>query len=151
VSARLFDEHRAEPVRGILRRTLGRHAFAHRLERHLSPAAWEEAVGPELAARALPTAISGGVLHLLVEDHRWRDQIDAMRELIIARVNDRLGRGAVRRLQLGLAHAGALPAPRARAARDRAPIEPRGAERLPDELREAIVRAATAAARVRRA
>jgi predicted nucleic acid-binding Zn ribbon protein len=151
VSARLFDERRAEPIRGILRRTLGRHAFAQRLERQLSVTAWEEAVGPDLAARVQPTAVSAGVLHLLVLDHRWRDQIDAVREMIIARVNERLGRGVVRRLQFGLAHAGALPARRTTAARDRAPVEPSGAERLPDELREAVVRAATAAARARRA
>jgi predicted nucleic acid-binding Zn ribbon protein len=151
VSARLFDERRAEPVRGILRRTLGRHAFAHGLERHVSATAWEEAVGAELAARAQPTALSAGVLHVVVVDHRWRDQIDAVREMIIARVNARLGRSAVRRLQFGLAHAGALPAPRTDAARDHAPVEPSGAERLPEELREAVVRAATAAARARRA
>ena len=160
MSVRFFPERRCEAVHGILRRTLRGQKISRRLAGHLSPAAWEEAVGPELAARAQPTVISGGTLHLLVADYRWRDQIDAARELVIAHVNRRLGRNAVRELQFGLAHDGALPAARPPTPDARCAGEAReaelcpdgvaGARQLSDELREAIVRAATAAARARR-
>jgi len=43
-----------------------------------------------------------------VQDHRWRDQIDAARAMVIERLNRRLGRNVVRALQFGLAHEGAL-------------------------------------------
>jgi predicted nucleic acid-binding Zn ribbon protein len=158
VSARLFPERRGEALNGILRRTLDRHRLSRKIGRHLSPAAWQDAVGPELAGRAQPTVLSCGTLHLLVADHRWRDQIDAARALIIARVNQRLGCNAVRELQFGLAHEGALPgarpvaagAPSAVACDANLSLELRGATRLSDELREAIVRAANAASRARR-
>lgn len=103
-----FPRRRAEAVGGILQRTLDRHGLLRRLDRHVPSAVWAEAVGAELAARAQPTVLSAGTLHVLVQDHRWRDQIDAARVLIIDRLNRRLGRSVVRALQFGLAHEGAL-------------------------------------------
>jgi predicted nucleic acid-binding Zn ribbon protein len=146
-----FPRRRAEAVGGILQRTLDRHGLARRLDRHVPAAVWADAVGMDLASRAQPTVLSSGTLHLLVQDHRWRDQIDAARELIIERLNRRLGRRIVRALQFGLAHEGALrPAPR-RAA----PEPPRrsaavsGAHALPSEVRDALLRAAAASSRRR--
>ena len=47
-----FPRRREEVVGGILRRTLGRHGLARRLDRHIPAAVWADAVGAELAARA---------------------------------------------------------------------------------------------------
>ncbi len=145
-----FPRRRAEPVGGILQRTLDRHGLARRLDRHVPAAVWAETVGADLAARAQPTVLSAGTLHLLVQDHRWRDQIDAARHLIIERLNRRLGRRAVRALQFGLAHEGALRP----AARHTAPAPPRqsaaavaGAHALPSEVRDALLRAAASSRR----
>jgi predicted nucleic acid-binding Zn ribbon protein len=139
-----FPRRRGEAVGGILQRTLDHHGLGRRLDRHVPAAVWAEAVGADLAARAQPTVLSAGTLHVLVQDHRWRDQMDAAREMIIERVNRRLGRRAVRSLQFGLAHEGALrPAPRRTA-----PAPPRhaaavaGAHALPSEVRDALLRAA---------
>ena len=142
-----FPRQRAEPVQGILQRALHRHGLARRLDRHVPPAVWADAVGAELAARAQPTRLSGGTLHLLVQDHRWRDQIDAARGLIIERLNRRLGRCAVRTLQFGLAHEGALaPAACAQTA------PPRVCSPLAsDDLHDAVLRAAAASRRRGRA
>jgi hypothetical protein len=107
---------------------------------------WADAVGPELASRAQPTVLSAGTLHVLVQDHRWRDQLDAARTFLIERLNRRLGYSAVRALQFGLAHEGALRASCADAPstdRHRAPA-PAGAHKLPTELRDAFLRAASA-------
>jgi predicted nucleic acid-binding Zn ribbon protein len=144
-----FPPRRAEAVGGILQRTLDRHGLARRLDRHVPAAVWADAVGMDLASRAQPTFLSAGTLHLLVQDHRWRDQIDAARELIIERLNRRLGRRIVRALQFGLAHEGALrPAarhPTPEAPRKSAPVA--GSHDLPSEVRDALLRAAAASRR----
>ncbi|TMA10952.1 MAG: DUF721 domain-containing protein, partial [Deltaproteobacteria bacterium] len=94
----------AEPVRGILERTLRAQGLSRRMPRRIAPEVWERAVGKQIAARAQPTFLTGGTLHVPVQDHRWRDQLDAARNFLVERVNGRLGRGAVRELQFGLAH-----------------------------------------------
>jgi predicted nucleic acid-binding Zn ribbon protein len=147
----------AEKVGGILRRALDDRGLSRRLPRRVCPEVWESAVGAQMAARAQPTVLSHGTLHLLVEDHRWRDQLDAARLFLLERINLKLGKGTVRALQFGLAHAGALDAARRRAALDGAvdaspPIEPErvlGSARLAGGLREAFLRAAEAAQRRR--
>ena len=153
-----FAPHRkGEKVGGILHRTLQRSAMGRRLPRQVPVLVWESAVGAQLAARAQPTVLSGGTLHVLVQDHRWRDQIDAARTVVIEKLNRRLGANAVRALQFGLAHDGALDEARRRARLREAPApgpvaaaqSMAGAARLDPALREAFLRAACAASRRR--
>jgi len=154
---RFGSQRREERVCGILHRALQRAGMARRLPRRLSASLWESAVGPELAARVQPTVLSAGTLHLLVQDHRWRDQLDAARLTLLERLNRCLGRNAVRALQFGLAHEGALEEAQRRAgacaaARERQPVCPErvlGGARLEPGLREALLRAAEAASRRR--
>ena len=143
--AHFFPRRNAEAVAGILRQTLDRTGLGRRLDRHVPAAIWADAVGAEVATRARPTVLSGGTLHVLVQDHRWRDQLDAARAILIERLNVRLGRCAVRALQFGLAHEGALPRRRSAAPeRRREPTlaGPAGAHDLRGELRDAFLRAA---------
>ena len=148
-----FPRRRAEAVGGILRRTLDHHGLTRRLGRHFPMAVWTEAVGRDLASRARPTVLSSGTLHLLVQDHRWRDQLDAARHLIIARVNHRLGRNAVHSLQFGLAPEGSLlPSSCSSSASSSTSHRPSsatvpGAHSLPSELRGALLRAASSSLR----
>ena len=147
---------RSEAIRAVLHRALDSHGLRRRLERRIPPHVWEEAVGKQLASRAQPTVLTAGVLHILVEDHRWRDQLDAARNFLIARINQRLGAALVRELRFGLAHDAAL-AP-ARAALEPRKPRPEGAgvcasvlgqAQLDPALREALLRAAEAASRRR--
>jgi predicted nucleic acid-binding Zn ribbon protein len=150
-------QRRAEKLSGILHRALQGSGMAQRLGRRVPASVWESAVGAQIAARAQPTVLSCGTLHLLVEDHRWRDQLDAAREILLQRLNGKLGRNAVRALQFGLAHEGALDEARRRAQLDRsrrpdpavAPERVLGDARLDPPLREALLRAAEAASRRR--
>ena len=98
----------AETIRQVLDRALHAQGLSRRLHRAMPRQVWLEAVGSGIAARAQPTVLTDGVLHVLVEDHRWRDQLDAARTFLIARVNARLGKPLVRALSFGLAHKGAL-------------------------------------------
>ena len=152
----------SEAIRGILKRALAERGLTARIERRLPAQVWREAVGAELAARAQPTVLTGGVLHVLVIDHRWRDQLDAARGTLIARVNSRLGKPLVKSLQFGLAHGDALAGAQASARRrpdalhgaaaSEASVEDRAAaaayvpaaHTLPDELRQALLGATAA-------
>jgi predicted nucleic acid-binding Zn ribbon protein len=144
-----------EPIRRVLERALSERGLSRKLDRRLPRHVWREAVGAGIADRATPTVLSSGVLHVLVEDHRWRDQLDAARVTLIERVNARLGRPLVRELRFGLAHsgtfAGAAPGRRnpppeeAEAAAAEVP----GAHALHPELRAAFNGAARAAAAAR--
>ena len=81
-----------EPVYDILSRVLRKR----RISPGLAPVplrAWTDAVGPSLSARTRPTALSRGVLHVAVQDHRWRDQIDASRAYIASVSSARPGPG----------------------------------------------------------
>jgi hypothetical protein len=151
----------------VLTRALQAHGLQTRLERRLPLHVWTAAVGPEIALRARPTVLRAGALHVLVQDHRWRDQLDAARGLLMARLNEKLGRDAVRELKFGLAHTGFLEEARsldgpavarklaaALPARGDAPA-PRcetatrlvGDAPLCEEVRDALLRAASAAVR----
>lgn len=150
-----FCARRGEQVGGILHRALKEHGMARRLTRRIAPEVWESAVGRQIAARAQPTSLTAGILHVLVQDHRWRDQLDAARVMLIERINRRLGKDVVRELQFGLAHEGALCKARERAgigaeARREVAVVPEvvlGGAKLSGGLREALLRAAEAAAR----
>jgi hypothetical protein len=148
-------------VRGILSRELRANGIATKLPKRIPPGVWESAVGKQIAARAQPTVLSRGTLHVLVQDHRWRDQLDAARNFLVERLNRELGIGTVRALQFGLAPHGALDEGRRRAGIDArlGPVEMPaafiesaavlGESRLEPALREAVLRAAEAQARRR--
>jgi predicted nucleic acid-binding Zn ribbon protein len=94
----------------LLSRALGEQGLSQRLDRRLPTQLWNDAVGPEIARRAQPTVLAAGVLHVLVQDRNWRDQLDAMRMMLVARLNQRLGRPLVKELRFGMAHEGVLEA-----------------------------------------
>jgi hypothetical protein len=48
--------------------------------------AWEEAVGPQIAAAARPVALRDGVLHVHVKNNVWMQELVAMRETLLRRV-----------------------------------------------------------------
>jgi hypothetical protein len=131
------------------------------VERQLPLHVWAAAVGPEIAQRTRPTLLRNGELHIMVQDHRWRDQLDAARKLLIARVNEKLGRNAVRELRFGPAPADWIDRCRpievahsvSAAFRPRCETAHRlvGDAPLCPEVREALLAAASAAVRRRRA
>lgn len=149
----------SESISGILERALDARGLRARIERRLPAQVWREAVGDEIAARAQPTFLSAGVLHVLVVDGRWRDELDAARGLLLSRLNARLGKPIIKSLQFGLAHQGLLEAAKAaqKSAWSWSPLTAAdlahagkhvpGSEHLPDGLREALLGASSAARR----
>jgi hypothetical protein len=69
-------------------------ARAADLDRRLS-AVWAEVVGGEVAGNARPAQLRGGRLVVTTSSSAWAQTLQLMSEMIIARLNERLGAGAV--------------------------------------------------------
>jgi predicted nucleic acid-binding Zn ribbon protein len=61
--------------------------------------AWPEAVGPEIAAEAVPTSERGGVLTVSCSASVWAQELDLMAPAILSRLNELLDGAAVQRLR----------------------------------------------------
>jgi hypothetical protein len=59
---------------------------------------WDEAVGPQVAARARPVRIREGVLEVRVDSPAWMQQLQLLKPKILARLNERLGGEVIRDL-----------------------------------------------------
>ncbi len=60
---------------------------------------WPEAVGPAIAAEAVPTKERGGVLTVSCSASVWSQELDLMAPAILARLNELLDGAAVQRLR----------------------------------------------------
>jgi predicted nucleic acid-binding Zn ribbon protein len=60
---------------------------------------WLDAVGPAVAAEALPTAERGGVLTVSCSASVWAQELDLMSQPILERVNGLLSQGRIARLR----------------------------------------------------
>jgi predicted nucleic acid-binding Zn ribbon protein len=61
--------------------------------------AWEQAVGPAIAAAARPTAERDGVLTVLCSAAVWTQELDLMAPALLARLNAVLGEDSLRALR----------------------------------------------------
>jgi predicted nucleic acid-binding Zn ribbon protein len=60
---------------------------------------WSQAVGPEIAAEATPTAERSGVLTVSCAASVWAQELDLMGPRILAQLNELLERPALERLR----------------------------------------------------
>ncbi|MDH3394488.1 MAG: DUF721 domain-containing protein [Desulfobulbaceae bacterium] len=66
-----------------------------RLGMHALFSFWDEAVGDEIALRAQPDLIRGTVLWVRVSDSIWMQQLHLSKNLMMEKVNDRLGESKI--------------------------------------------------------
>jgi len=59
---------------------------------------WEDAVGKAIAGHAKPTWIKKGCLRVTVTDAIWLQELEYLKETIIEKLNGKLGRNAVQRI-----------------------------------------------------
>jgi len=59
---------------------------------------WEEAVGKAIAGHARPSWIKNGCLRVIVSDSIWLQELEYAKETIIEKLNGKLGRNAVQRI-----------------------------------------------------
>lgn len=65
--------------------------------------AWDEAVGPQLAAVASPVSERAGTLTIEVSDSVWAQELDLMQDALLARLREALGESAPQALKFRLA------------------------------------------------
>jgi predicted nucleic acid-binding Zn ribbon protein len=65
-------------------------------------AAWDQVVGPQLAAHTAPLRLQGGVLVLAAESALWATEVRQLGAVICERVNARLGAGTVTRITVSV-------------------------------------------------
>lgn len=95
--------------------------------------AWEDAVGPQVAAAARPVSLRNGVLLVYVRNPVWLQELHSQREVLLRRVQRVAAGAAVRELRLKV---GAVPErEEALAAQRRPPIK--GAP-IPHEVTRSI-------------
>jgi|PlaIllAssembly_1097288.scaffolds.fasta_scaffold3254750_1 predicted nucleic acid-binding Zn ribbon protein len=59
---------------------------------------WEEAVGSGIASHARPSWIKNGCLRVNVSDSIWLQELEYFKETIIEKLNMKMGRTAVQRI-----------------------------------------------------
>jgi predicted nucleic acid-binding Zn ribbon protein len=64
--------------------------------------AWDEAVGPAIAEHAHPSWIKNGRLRVDVSDPIWMQELEFAKDRIKEKLNRRLGRNAVQRIEFRL-------------------------------------------------
>jgi len=84
----------AAAVGSLLNDFFQKKGFEDKIREYRTWQIWDEAVGPQIAARARPIRIRDGVLEIRVDQPIWMQQLQLMKPKILARLNDRLG-GAV--------------------------------------------------------
>jgi len=84
-----------EKLDEILSRSLKRLPAKNRLEDYAIWSIWNDTVGPAIARNAQPEKIRNGTLFVKVSAPTWMQQLQYMRELLAAKINERLERQVV--------------------------------------------------------
>jgi hypothetical protein len=142
-------------IGALLQRWIRKNKLGDDLLRHTLRLRWPEVVGKRLAARTRPETLYRGRLKVVVANSSWLNELTFMRQEIISRITEVMGRPVVRELDLKLGrprppgpaaprevrHPGTPPPPRTRepmpeAVKDR--VEQEVAALEDPELREAV-------------
>jgi len=84
-----------EKLTDVLNRSLKRLPLGNRLEDYAIWSIWNDTVGPAVARNAQPEKIRHGTLFVKVSAPIWMQQLHYMKELITAKINERLDRPVV--------------------------------------------------------
>jgi predicted nucleic acid-binding Zn ribbon protein len=80
----------------VLRAALGRLPIAQQLADHAVWLHWDAVVGATLARHARPHRLRRGVLLVAVDSPEWMQELQFLKHEVRERLNERLGRRAVR-------------------------------------------------------
>lgn len=90
------------PVGTALRALAARRGWQSHLVAGDLHAAWDQVVGPQLAAHTAPLRLQGGVLVLAAESALWAAEVRQLGAAITARVNARLGADTVTQITVSV-------------------------------------------------
>lgn len=93
---------RAEPtpLGDALENVIGERGWATEVNVHLLMGRWPELVGDAVAEHSAPEAYRDKVLVVRTSSTAWASQLRLMAPQLLARMNDSLGQGTIRRVQV---------------------------------------------------
>ncbi|HHE47167.1 MAG TPA: DUF721 domain-containing protein [Bacteroidetes bacterium] len=86
---------KSSDVGSLVSRLMGELGYAERLAEQGAITKWEEVVGEKIAAEAEPRSIKNGVLKVKVKSPAWRQELTFLKDKILGRLNDKIGRTVV--------------------------------------------------------
>ena len=84
-----------ERLGNILDRTVRRLPLRRRLDDYALWEVWDDTVGPAVARNAQPEKIRNGTLSVRVRAPTWMQQLQYMKDIMVEKLNQRLGREVV--------------------------------------------------------
>ncbi len=87
-----------ERLGDIVDRTVKRLPLSRRLEDYAVWTVWDETVGRAVARNARPEKLRDGTLFVRVRAPAWMQQLHYMRDIMLEKLNRRLGRAAITRI-----------------------------------------------------
>ncbi len=126
-------------IGALLQRWIRKNRLGEDLLRHTLRLRWPEVVGERLAARTWPENLYRGRLRVVVANSTWLNELSFMRQEIISRITEVMGRPCVRELdfKLGRPRPPSAPAPR-EVRSPTTPPPPRPREPLPEAVRQRV-------------
>ncbi|MBC8455886.1 DUF721 domain-containing protein [bacterium] len=79
-----------------LNRLLKRHKIAQAINQYRSIEIWSDVVGETIASKSQPKSIDRGKLFVAVTSSVWRNELMYHKEMILAKLNDRLGKNTIK-------------------------------------------------------
>ena len=96
IMRRKYQQAKLQRIDEILSRALKkRHVPFHAEDRHLLDI-WEKAVGPQVAAQSRPDNLKRDILIVKVSSSVWMQQLHFLKQEIIGKVNDLIGKSSIR-------------------------------------------------------
>ena len=93
-------KRRPERVGGVLEALLDRMGIRERVERGVTAARWEAAVGPHIARVTRPGGVTrGGTLFVEVAGAAWMMELSMMRKKLLGRLNEGRDRGRIEEIK----------------------------------------------------
>lgn len=86
----------AIPAGELVLAFLQQQGLEGKIEEYRAWQVWDQAVGPQIAARARPVRIREGVLEVRVEQATWMQQLQLLKPKILVKVNEALGKPVIR-------------------------------------------------------
>lgn len=95
-----IDENSLTPLRDIITDLLSNGALPFNPDDAIIWKVWEEVVGPAISENARPLWIKNKILRVTISDPIWLQEIKFIEESIKEKLNAKLGRKAVEKIEL---------------------------------------------------
>ncbi|MFH0926323.1 MAG: DUF721 domain-containing protein [bacterium] len=96
-------------IGSVLEDALRELKYNTKLKEHLVLEVWDEVVGEYIAKQTQPESIRDNKLFVRVSTLAWIRQLESLKQMIVERLNRRVGKGVLKEVQFSL---GEIPSPK---------------------------------------